>query len=271
MIGWLQDLDGPQRRLLVALAALLTVAAIVLGVTSFGERDGSASVGLQTGPGRRFDFSSAVDSRRATTSSTRTSGTFGTSDTVGLTSGATGAMVTTAAPSAATGPATTANATATTKAPTTTKAPSTTQARPTPQAPATTQPPSSGPCNPGGGGAAANQIATLFCQYRANQGLPPVSRNATLDQSAAEWAQRMANDGALSHRPNAAAVVAATCCPGWGENVGFHQSASAVWQGWLDSPLHLDNIRVNKVGEYGVGSFVDAGGTIWVVHMFGWH
>ncbi|MDP1820256.1 MAG: CAP domain-containing protein [Acidimicrobiales bacterium] len=254
-------LDGGQRGVLAVTLALVVAVALILGFTAVTGADGDDPLGVETDKGQ---VSTSTTLRRPATTSSTIATTTSTVDPASL-------------PTTTAGPPTTRAATPTSRRPSTSP-PRATQSAPTQppptQPPATAPPPpSDGPCNPGGGSAAADDIANRFCSYRASQGLPGVTRNARLDQAAAEWAQKMADDGQLSHRPkeDVERIVADACCGRHGENVGFNSEGSgAVWQSWLASSPHLANIRVGRPGEYGVGAVTQNGAT-WIVHLFGWH
>jgi uncharacterized protein YkwD len=162
----------------------------------------------------------------------------------------------------------------------------------TARAPSTTA--SAGPCTTGGSGQ-DDQIATLYCAYRHDQGLAPMSRNGALDGVAQRWAAKMAADAdaavaagqdpsvALAHNlagtPGStypggySAAVKADCsgCTGWAENVAYDTSAAAAWNGWLGSSSHLADIRGGPHGgEFGVGA-AQGGGYWWYVQDFGFY
>ena len=256
MPGWLAALDEGERRVLAAIAALVGVLALAVGGLALTDDDpGEARV--QTGD----EVSSTTSSSptRASSSSSPTSST--TSSTLGSTTSTKAAAgsnrSTTTAPRRSGGGGTGTTSPSATQPSTTT---------------ATTPPASSGPCATGGG--AAGQMANRFCAHRANLGLPSMSRNGALDAMAQEWAQKMANDGALSHRPNTQArqMVAARCdCPAWAENVAFDTTVDGAWTGWLNSSSgHRGHIEDPRDGEFGMGA-VSAGGYLWFVQVFGYY
>jgi uncharacterized protein YkwD len=256
MPGWLWDLDMGQRRVLAAVAALvLALGLLVGGVALLGDDDGDEAV--ETGSSSTTsttDPSFLVGSTSSTAPSTSTSSTV--SRSTSTTKGAARATSTTRRSGG--------GGTGTTKPPTATTKPTTT----TPP----TQPPAGGPCATGGG--AGGQMAGLYCAHRANLGLPSTTRNAALDAMAQEWAQKMANDGELSHRPNAEArqMVADRCdCPGWAENVAYDETVQEAWQAWLASTAgHRGHIEDPRDGEYGIG-VASAGGYLWFVQVFGYY
>ncbi|HJR26094.1 MAG TPA: CAP domain-containing protein [Acidimicrobiales bacterium] len=258
MPGWLAALDDRERRVLAAIAALVGVLALVVGGLALVDGDpGEASVrtGDEVGSTTSSSPTSAASSSSSPTSSSTTSTTLGSTTSTKAAAGSSRSTTTTARRSGGGGTGTT--------RPTATQ-PSTTTA--------TTSPPSSGPCATGGG--AAGQMASRFCAHRANLGLPSMRRNGALDAMAQEWAQKMANDGALSHRPSAQArqMVADRCdCPGWAENVAYDTTVDGAWTGWLNSSSgHRGHIEDPRDGEFGIGA-VSAGGYLWFVQVFGYH
>ena len=105
---------------------------------------------------------------------------------------------------------------------------------------------------------------------RAEQGLPPLIRDAHAEQVAQRWTEQMAASGVLEHNPDfheqlrvGIAGLAASA-----ENVGMASDGlEIVHQGFVDSPGHYANL----VGDYervGVGVVVDAQGVVWVTHNF---
>ena len=237
MSGWLGGLDEGQRRLLATLAALVGVLALVVGGLVLTGDDDPGAAAVQT------EDATTTTRPVTTSSSARGSSTTTTVDDPSTT--------TSRAPAAGSGRTTT---TTTRRPGGGSGGPSTTRPSTVPPTTTTTAPPSGGACATGGG--SAGQMATLFCSHRADLGLPSMSRNGSLDAMAQEWAQKMANDGQLSHRPNAqaSAMVAARCaCPGWAENVAFDETVGETWDGWLASSSHRTNIENPHDGEYGLG------------------
>lgn len=110
----------------------------------------------------------------------------------------------------------------------------------------------------------------LINATRAEQGLPPLVRDAHAEQVAQRWTEQMAVSGVLEHNPEfhaqltrGIAGLAASA-----ENVGMaSEGLEVVHQGFVDSPGHYDNL----VGDYervGVGVVVDVRGEVWVTHNF---
>jgi uncharacterized protein YkwD len=282
-------LELGQRRLVAGLVATILLLGLVTGASALvgGGGDGNHQA-LRTADGSSTTSTTALvdGASRSTVGATDASsdGTGQSSTTSTAVKGKGGKAKAPAGGSSTT--ATTAKGkgkgSATTTGPTTTAAPTTT-------APA-------GPCATGGGGQ-DDQIASLYCAYRRDQGLAPMSRNRALDGVAQTWAAKMASDAdaalaagedrsvALAHNladnPDATypggypAAVKADCsskCTGWAENVAYNTTASGAWQGWLHSSSHLADIRGGPHGgEFGIGAAQDSGGYWWFTQDFGFH
>ena len=128
----------------------------------------------------------------------------------------------------------------------------------------TTAPPAEPEPAGGPSGDAEATLASKINGLRSNEGLAPLQRNGTLDAEARAWAERMADQGSLSHS-NLGRLL-----PPWSaaaENVGSGGSASDLFGALAGSSGH----RSNMLGDYthlGVGAWVDGSGTIWTVHLF---
>jgi uncharacterized protein YkwD len=96
---------------------------------------------------------------------------------------------------------------------------------------------------------------------RAAAGLPPLVRNAVLDQVAAAWSAQMWLTGVMGHNPSYSVQITA----GWlraGENVAKGYTYLQVVPAWKASPSH----NANLVGDYtsvGVGYFEQDGRRYW--------
>ena len=110
-------------------------------------------------------------------------------------------------------------------------------------------------------------IAGLVTAARQDAGLPPLARNDALDDVAAAWARRMADDRRMYHNP----LLAAQVPGGWralGENVAQgYADAAAVHDGWMHSTGHRANILGEGYTDIGI-AFLRAGGTTWGVEVF---
>ncbi|MGH1564266.1 CAP domain-containing protein [Mumia sp. DW29H23] len=112
----------------------------------------------------------------------------------------------------------------------------------------------------------ADTIASRANAARADEGLAPLSRNASLDAVALAWAHQMAEDEEMSHNPDVAEQIPG----GWrrvGENVAYgYPTGAAMHAGWMGSSGH----RANILGDYtDIGiAFLKANGTTWGVQVF---
>lgn len=109
-----------------------------------------------------------------------------------------------------------------------------------------------------------DDVVSLTNQQRYSAGLPALTRDATLDAAAQEWAQNMSNTRNMEHSSNA--WRAARIPAGWytnGENIAYgYGSAGSVMTGWMNSPGHKENILRSNFTHIGVGYV--ASGNYWV-------
>ena len=99
---------------------------------------------------------------------------------------------------------------------------------------------------------------------RKSNGLSGLSANGSLASYARSWAKYMGDHGKLAHS-NIGSLA-----PPWSsvaENVGKGGSVSGIFGALAGSSSHLSNMLGN-FSHVGVGVWVDAGGTIWTVHVF---
>jgi hypothetical protein len=109
-------------------------------------------------------------------------------------------------------------------------------------------------------------------QLRASRGLNPLVADAELTGQARRWAQVMADDDQLKH----ASDLSVGINTGWdvlGENVGVHNLSSAgnlqeLFQAFVSSPSHLQNLVDPRFEHVGVGVVHDTSGRIWTAHRF---
>lgn len=147
---------------------------------------------------------------------------------------------------------------------TTTVAPTTTTSSPPPD-----EPPPSGLRHDTAGEA---ELFALHNEARAAAGVPPLQRNACLDEMASEWAMRMAS-GTYGHRTEAD-IDARTlgCLPdGWpvGEIIGGHATIAGNMAQWMGSDRgHREIILGADAAHVGIGVWADPEGTLWAVVNF---
>ena len=158
------------------------------------------------------------------------------------------------------------------KAPGQSPSPPTTKPRavsaPTTEAPPATEPPPPTTAPPSSQAGPSpefeSQFASRINDYRSGNGLSGLSRDGSLDARARSWAERMADNGGLSHSSLGSLL------PPWSaaaENVGMGGSVKGIFGALVGSSGH----KANMLGDYthlGVGVWVDSGGTIWTAHVF---
>jgi uncharacterized protein YkwD len=116
-------------------------------------------------------------------------------------------------------------------------------------------------------------VMELANQDRAQQGLPPLRWDPALAQAAAEHAQLMAQQPALSHQyPGEPDLVARAAAAGAhfrsvAENVALAPNPQALEQEWMHSPPHRANILNPTMTTIGVG-LVKQGGNYYAVEDF---
>jgi hypothetical protein len=117
------------------------------------------------------------------------------------------------------------------------------------------------------------QVMDLANADRAQQGLPPFKWDPALAQAAAEHAQWMAQQPALSHQyPGEPDLVARAAGAGVhfrsiAENVALAPSPKALEQEWMNSAPHRANLLNPGMNVIGVG-LVKKGGNYYAVEDF---
>src|ERR1700727_990090 len=117
------------------------------------------------------------------------------------------------------------------------------------------------------------QVMYLANADRAQQGLAPLKWDPALAQAAAEHAQLMAQQPALSHQyPGEPDLVARTAAAGAhfrsiAENVALAPTPQALEQEWMHSAPHRANILNPTMNTIGIG-LVRRGGNYYAVEDF---
>jgi hypothetical protein len=113
-------------------------------------------------------------------------------------------------------------------------------------------------------------LVTLANQARSDAGLKPLVWDAALAAAAKAHAERMVQEGELSHRyggepdlPQRAASAGAHFSM-IEENIALGDTALHVHQGWMKSQAHHDNLLDAKIDRIGV-AVVPAHGVLYVV------
>ena len=119
-----------------------------------------------------------------------------------------------------------------------------------------------------GGCISADQVTVqnLLNADRTNNGRSTLADMAQADTKAQAWAQKLANDGVLSHSNLADGYSGVTWCK-LGENVGMGASLEIVEAAFMNSPGHRANILDTAYNRVGSG-VVKTGNTYFVVQEF---
>jgi hypothetical protein len=112
----------------------------------------------------------------------------------------------------------------------------------------------------------ASDFVARINALRTSKGLHPLAVNAALTSFAAGWTNHMASTGVLSHNPNLASAP-----NNWtvvGENVGDGTSVPDLFQAFVNSPHHYENLVDPRFNTVGVSVVIDGGGRMWTTHNF---
>ena len=115
--------------------------------------------------------------------------------------------------------------------------------------------------------AAEAQFVTLINALRAAKGLGTLTVDANLTDIARGWSQQMANAGTISHNPNFPNQVTSD----WqmlGENVGQGYTVQSLFDAFVASPHHYENLVEPSFTRIGVGVVVTGTGQIFTSHEF---
>jgi len=113
----------------------------------------------------------------------------------------------------------------------------------------------------------ASRLVSLINSARADHGLTAVAVTSGTSTVAAKWTNHLDEQQALSHNPNLGHQLETHGSPDWtayGENVGDGPTSSAdtLFQAYMNSPEHRDNILGSAYRYVGVGVVFD-GSTAW--------
>jgi Cysteine-rich secretory protein family len=118
---------------------------------------------------------------------------------------------------------------------------------------------------PSASASTGSSFVSLVNSARASHGLHGYAVSSQLTSVALGQAQRMAAQNRLYHNPSLATQVT-----GWkyvGENVGYGPDVTTLFQAFMNSTPHRDNILDHDFTQIGVGA-VTVGGTVWVSMVF---
>jgi uncharacterized protein YkwD len=112
-----------------------------------------------------------------------------------------------------------------------------------------------------------DRLVALINQARQQHGLRALTVTSGTSTVAANWTQHLDSQQALSHNPDLGPQLESHGSPDWtayGENVGDGPTSSAdtLFQAYMNSPEHRDNILNSSYRYLGVGVIFD-GSTAW--------
>lgn len=113
---------------------------------------------------------------------------------------------------------------------------------------------------------AIQQILADTNAIRAQLGLQPLLRNASLDSVAQSWTQKMADANKLSHNPSIGTQIPSGWTA-WGENVAAGYTYRSVVAGWKASDGHYKNMVNPQFTDIGIG-FVEVNGSTFYTQDF---
>src|SRR5436305_2521255 len=113
----------------------------------------------------------------------------------------------------------------------------------------------------------AGRLVSLINNARAQHGLRALTVTSGTSTVAANWTNHLDQQQALSHNPDLGHQLESHGSPNWtayGENVGDGPTSSAdtLFQAYMNSPEHRDNILGSAYRYLGIGVVFD-GSTAW--------
>jgi uncharacterized protein YkwD len=112
-------------------------------------------------------------------------------------------------------------------------------------------------------------FVTMINELRVAHGVAPLIVDDELTAQARHWTEMMAGGNDLRHTDDLSVGVTVA----WdllGENVGTHTvgDLDALFQAFVASPPHLDNLLDPRFERLGVGVSHTASGQLWTTHRF---
>jgi uncharacterized protein YkwD len=110
-------------------------------------------------------------------------------------------------------------------------------------------------------------FAQMINNLRTSKGLRPLDPDTSLTAIARRWALAMGDAGHISHN----SALESQVTENWlklGENVGSGPSAQALFQAFVASPEHYQNLVDPDFARIGVGAVRTADGRIYTTHDF---
>lgn len=115
----------------------------------------------------------------------------------------------------------------------------------------------------------ASQAFNATNDARADAGRAALTSSRCLKKFAARQAQKMANQGAISHQ-NLQTILNQCRLRAVGENVAYgFPNGNAVVRGWMNSPDHRANILNRGYRQMGIAARQSSNGTWYVAQVFG--
>jgi len=101
-----------------------------------------------------------------------------------------------------------------------------------------------------------DDLFLMINQSRVKAGLNPLTRSSTLDQLANQWAETMASQNRQTHRPLTKSLLNSNGWKNLSENIYGpvnDGSASAIFQAWMGSSGHRENLLRESTTLGGIG------------------
>lgn len=119
-------------------------------------------------------------------------------------------------------------------------------------------------------------VAALFVlvnEARKSENLPPLARNARLEQAALDHSRRMLAQGRISHdtghgNPARRVELVGLNPKATGENVAMALGIPRVHRVLWNSPSHRENLLLRRWDEIGIGIVAGEDGTLFVTQLF---
>jgi hypothetical protein len=104
---------------------------------------------------------------------------------------------------------------------------------------------------------------------RSSSGAPALHSDAALAGYARVHSQAMAAQGSIYHSSTADLTpYLPSDWKMWGENVGVGGTCAALFDAFMGSPPHKQNLLNADFQYVGIGVFIDGAGTMWTTHVF---
>ncbi len=142
-------------------------------------------------------------------------------------------------------------------------------AKPSSAAPVAPAPPAPPAAPPSGMNAYASRLLALTNQARANAGLPALAQAGCAQSVASNWSWTMSQEQRLYHQPLGNVSGACSGSRSVGENIARgNVSADRIFEGWMSSPGHRDNILRPGFTQVAIASVQDSRGVWWSTQDF---